>query len=143
MKFFGVEISRNGILHALFGWSMILPAKTEPKKHSLEIAVEDEACFVPLNISDGSILRRTDPLLMTKRERHENTVRYWMESKGYSRTEVDKPLTDKRMEEIGRVLYGRYSDRTGMNRRKVIKEIVRDVPPSRAVSSSWTCDHEL
>jgi len=144
MKFFGIEISRNRILHTLFGWSMILPAKAEPEKQPLEITVEDEDCFAPLNISDQSILRRTDPLLMTRQERHENIVRYWMESKGYSRAEVDKPLTDARMEEIGRVTYGRYSDQTAIHLRKVKNEItLRDVPPSRAVSSRWTCEQEL
>jgi|ERR1700677_831457 len=133
MKFFGVDISRKRIFRALFGWSLVLPSKTEPTKQPSEIAIEDEECFAPLSIAEDSILRATDPLLMTKRERYENTVRYWMERKGYDKKEVEKPLTDERMKEIGRTPFYVYSARQAANREAVFTKY----PQMKAMHESF------
>jgi hypothetical protein len=126
MKLFNIEKIRKRILSALFGWSLILPSKDGPEKPfegKITSAESDEESWDdPLDISDESILRQTDPLLMTKKERHESTIRYWMERKGYSREEIEKPLTDKRLEELGRGSWSNYKDLDRRVKEKLIKE---------------------
>lgn len=126
MKFFGIQASRNRVLGALFGWSLCLPSKAESAKPFVAKTTsnesEDESWIEPLDIAEDSILRQTDPLLMTKKERHENTVRYWMECKGYDRKEIEKPLTDERMKEIGRGSWSGYRDLSNRVKEKLVKQ---------------------
>lgn len=125
MKFIGMELNRNRIIGALFGWSMILPSKVESDKpfvaKTSSSETEDESWIEPLVIAEDSILRRTDPLLMTKQERRENTIRYIMERQGYSRKDVEKPLTDERLSEIGRCSKASYRALEDRVRKKSIE----------------------
>jgi hypothetical protein len=118
MKFFW-----NRIFQALFGWSLVLPSKAEPAKpfegKITSTESDDEVWIEPLEIAEDSILRQTDPLLMTRKECHESTVRYWMERKGYSKEEIAKPLTDDRLKEIGRVTFKEHYQAQERNRRVV------------------------
>jgi hypothetical protein len=102
------------IIQSFFAWSLVIPSgKDTAKPFEGKITSsdkEDESWADPLDIADDSILRRTDPILMTKKERHENSIRYWMERKGYSKEEVEKPLTDERMKELGRTTYEKFEE---------------------------------
>ena len=69
-----------------------------------------------------SLLRATDPCLMTIKENHESTVRYWMECKGYSREEIEKPLTDERYKEIGRSPFIQCHEFQESNRKAVAEK---------------------
>jgi hypothetical protein len=126
MKFFGIEISRNRLIHALFGWSMLLPEKTESDKpfvaKTTSNETEEESWIEPLNIAEDSVLRQTDPILMTRQERRESTIRYWMERKEYDKKEIEKPLTDERLKEIGRGSRGAYDDLNRRVKEKLVKE---------------------
>ena len=73
-------------------------------------AIKDESPEWGIQIGEDSIARRTDPILMTQKERRENTVRMWMEFKGYSRKDVEKDLTDERLKELGRMTSEEYSN---------------------------------
>lgn len=144
MNFFGIEISRNRILHALFGWSMILPAKTESDKpfvaKTTSNETEEESWIEPLNIAEDSILRQSDPILMTRQERRESTILYWMERKGYDKKEIAKPLTDDRLKEIGRGSRRVYEDLD----RRVKEELVKQGnPTAQAILLDQPSDLEL
>jgi hypothetical protein len=125
MKVFGIEFGKNRILRALFGWSLCLPSKVGPAKpFDAKITsneTDDETWIEPLDIAEDSILRATDPLLMTKRERHESAVRYWMERKGFDRKEIEKPLTDERLKELGRNTYGEFRETQDRRRKKYVE----------------------
>jgi hypothetical protein len=126
VKIFGIEIINTRILHALFGWSLLLPSKKEPTR-PFEGKVtsnesDDEVWADPLEIADDSILHQANPLLMTRREAHESTVRYWMERKGFDRKEIEKPLTDERYKEIGRTPFGKYFAAQETYRKNVFKD---------------------
>jgi hypothetical protein len=130
MKLFGVEINKFRIAHALFGWSLCLPSgkdSAKPFEAKITSNESDEESWVePLDIAEDSILRQTDPILMTRRERHESTVRYWMERKGYDRKDIEKPLTDERMREIGRMVYKDFKESQEKRKEKFIERFPND-----------------
>jgi hypothetical protein len=126
VKFFNFEPLKSRILRALFGWSLILPSKkdsTKPFEGKITSSeTDDESWADPLDVAEDSILRQTDPLLMTMRESYESSVRYWMECKGYDRKEIEKPLTDERLKEIGRGTFKEYYQFQKSNRKKVFDD---------------------
>jgi hypothetical protein len=122
MRFFNFDASKNRILRALIGWSLILPSKkdsTKPFEGKITSNEMDEESWAdPLDIAEDSILRQTDPLHMTIRESYESTVRFWMERKGFDRKEIEKPLTDERLKELGRGTFKEYYEFQKINRKR-------------------------
>jgi hypothetical protein len=93
MKFFNIEVSSS---HTIRGVLLRTPW--------FAFVIE----VTPLWETSNSITQRTDPLLMDRQQRHENTVRIFLERKGYPRKKIDLPLTDERMKEIGRMTWSDY-----------------------------------
>ena len=137
MKLFNNKVSKSRIFQALFGWSMLLPSRSEPTKpfegKITSTEADDEQWIEPLVIAEDSILRATDPVLMTRKERHESMVRYWMECKGYSKEEILEPLTDQRMKELGRNTYGEFTEAQIDRKKKFIEKFGVDNPMSQAI----------
>ena len=143
MKFFGIDIGKKMIARALFGWSLYVPSKSDPAKpFNAKITsneTDEESWIDPLDIAEDSILRQTNPLLMTRKERHDSTVRYWMERKGYSKEEIAKPLTDERMKEIGRKSWQKFTQ-TQKSRKEVFVEKCKDNPAAAGMIEALRLD---
>jgi hypothetical protein len=147
IKPFDIKVFKNRIIRALFSWSLLVPSKAEPAKpfdaKITSSETEDESWIDSLDIAEDSILRQTNPLLMTRKERHENTVRYWMERKGFDRKDIEKPLTDERMKELGRMTYSDYKEENDGRKKKYIERFGTNDPMSQAILSDRPSDLDL
>jgi hypothetical protein len=108
MKFFTIEISRKDTIKGLFLRTPWFTFAIYPSSQSPEETIADKPLPTPLWKTAEGIASRTDPLLMDGKQRHENTVRMFMERKGYKRKEIDLQLTDDRMKKIGRMTWDAY-----------------------------------
>jgi len=108
MRFFSIEISRKDTIRGLLlrtpWFTFVIKVAEQPTGDPLA----DKPYPTPLWQTSESIMQRTDPLLMSRQQRHENTVRVILERNGLPRKEIDLPLTDERMQKIGRMPWWRY-----------------------------------
>lgn len=105
MKILNLEVNRKHLLWGILIHAPWFKFAIEFSKQSPKKSVFDLYCF---GKPQKSIMNTTDPLLMDRRQRHENTVRIMLERKGFSRREIELPLTDERMQKIGRMPWWRY-----------------------------------
>lgn len=128
MKLF--NFAKNRILSAFMNCCWWLPSTAKCVTYSTEpTAISDESedhAEWGILVPEDSIARRTDPILMTRQERRANVVRMWMEFKGYSREDVEKPLTDERAKEIGVKTWKEYSGDQKSRKAKYIDRFGQD-----------------
>jgi hypothetical protein len=139
MKFFTIEMTRKDTLKGVLLRTPWFTFAIYPSVQSPEETIADKPFPTPLWQTPDGIANRTDPLLMDGQQRHENTVRMFMERKGYKRKEIDLPLTDERMGRIGRMTYGdyeRFINRLRANHAKMYE----NQNPMGAVHSGQTVD---
>ena len=128
MKFFTIEVSRKDTIKGLFLRTPWFTFAIYPSVQSPEEKISDKPLPTPIWQTAEGITNRTDPLLMDRQQRHENTVRIFMERTGFKRKEVDLPLTDERMNKIGRMTYNAYKAFSDRIRKSYLERYVNPSP---------------